>query len=343
MRRHVPLITALAAFCVAGRADAGEGRTSSLSWVELSGAEACGGATSIAKAVEQRLGRAALVSPAQADLSIEGHAERVGSRLRAVLVLRDGTGVQLGSREIESEAVDCSELRENVALAVALMIDPDAVLRPLPPLAQPPPPPPSALPPAPPPPTIVVQRVEAPVAPSSPAVPWQVEPAANIAIGYGFLPSVSVGALVSATVLPPRTWPVEVYGGVWAAQRVAAHGSASAELTSTFVGLGICPLSARRTDILFLVCAAGQVGVVGSAPTGFLTAQGGSMPTVQLVADAHLSLSLTRSVVARAGGSLAAALLRSKFVFDDAAGAQTLFDASVLAATADLGLAVTLP
>jgi hypothetical protein len=340
MRHHVTLTTALVAFCVAGRADAAEAHTSSLSWVELPGAEACGGATSIAKAVEQRLGRVALVSPAQADLSIEGRAERVGSRLRAVLVLRDGSGVQLGSREIESEAVDCSELRETVALAVALMIDPDAVLHPLPPLARPAP---SALPPTPPPPTIVVQRVEeAPVAPSPP-VPWQVEPAASVAIGYGFLPSVSVGALVSTTILPPRTWPVEVYGGVWAAQRVAAQASASAELTSTFVGLGICPLSARRTELLFVVCAAGQVGVVGSAPTGFLTAHGGSLPTVHLVADAHLSLSLVRSVVARAGGSLAAALRRSEFVFDNAAGAQTLFDASVLAATADLGLAVTLP
>lgn len=339
MRRHVPLATALVAFCVAGRAHAAEGRTSSLSWVELPGAEACGGATSVAKAVERRLGRAALVSPAQADLSIEGRAERVGSRLRAVLVLRDGTGVQLGSREIESEAVDCSELRENVALAVALMIDPDAVLHPLPPLARPSP---SARPPAPPPPTIVVQSSEAPVAPSPPAA-WQVEPAASIAIGYGFLPSVSVGALVSTTIVPPRIWPVEVYGGVWAAQRVSAQAPASAELTSTFVGLGVCPLSARGTDIVFLVCAAGQVGVVGSAPTGFVTAHGGSLPTVHLVADAHLSLSVVRSVVVRAGGSLAAALLRSEFVFDDAAGAQALFDASVLAATADLGLAVTLP
>jgi hypothetical protein len=339
MRRHVPLTTVLVAFCVAGRADAAEGRTSSLSWVELPGAEACGGATSVAKAVEQRLGRAALVSPAQADLSIEGRAERVGSRLRAVLVLRDGTGVQLGSREIESEAADCSELRENVALAVALMIDPDAVLGPVPPLARPPP---AAPPPTPPPPTIVVQAVEAPAAPS-PTVPWQVEPAANIAIGYGFLPSVAVGAMVSTTILPPRIWPVEVYGGVWGAQRLAAQASASAELTSAFVGLGICPLSARRTEISFLVCAAGQVGVVGSAPTGFVTARGGSLPTVHLVVDAHLSFSLMRSVVARAGGSLAAALLRSEFVFDNAAGTQTFFDASALAATADLGLAITLP
>ena len=173
---------------------------------------------------------------------------------------------------------------------------------------------------------MVDEPVEAPVAPSPPAA-WQVEPAANIAIGYGFLPSVSVGALVSTTLLPPRTWPVEVYGGVWAAQRVAVQASASAELTSTFAGLGICPLGARGADMLFQVCAAGQVGVVGSAPTGFVTAHGGSLPTVHLVADAHLSLSLVRSVVVRAGGSLAAALLRSEFVFDNAAGAQTLFDA----------------
>jgi hypothetical protein len=64
-------------------------QTSSLSWVELPGAEACGGAAALAKPVEQRLGRAALVSPAQADLSIEGRAEREGDHFRAVLVLAE--------------------------------------------------------------------------------------------------------------------------------------------------------------------------------------------------------------------------------------------------------------
>jgi hypothetical protein len=319
----------LALLCIVANASASNGRTSSLSWVQLPGAEACGGAAAIAKAVEQHLGRAALVSPAQAEFSIEGRAERDGEHYRAVLVLRDSGGAQLGMRELESDVAECAELRENVALAVALMIDPEAVLHPAPPRQAPPP-------------TVVVQRVEVPVA-VEPPVPWKVEPAVSVVFGGGFMPGASVGALVSTTLLPPRFWPVEIYGGVWGAQGVAAQASATTRFTSAFGGLGLCPLRVRGDDLSFQLCAAGQVGVVDSDPTGFVTAQGGSLPTVHLVADAHLSLHLTTAVAGRLGGSLAFALLRSQFVFDDSAGTQQLFNAPLLAATADLGIAVTLP
>jgi len=322
----------LASLGVAADVNAANGRTSSLSWVQLPGAEACGGAAAIAKAVEERLGRAALVSPAQAELSIEGRAERNGEHFRAVLVLRDSAGVQLGMRELESDGADCSELRENVALAVALMIDPDAVLHP----------PPQHLPPPPPPPRVVVQRVEVPVVVEPPA-PWQVQPAVSAVIGGGFMPGGSVGALVSTTLFPPRFWPVEIYGGVWAAESVAAAAGASTRFTSAFGGLGLCPLHVRRGDLSFQSCAASQVGVVDSEPTGFATAQGGSLPTLHLVVDAHLSLVVAGGVSARAGGGLAVALLRTQFVFDNSDGTQALFNAPLLAATADLGLAVSLP
>jgi hypothetical protein len=323
---------ALVSCFVAANAHAANGRTSSLSWVALPGAEACGGAAAIAKAVEERLGRTALVSPAQAALSIEGHAERDGERFRAVLVMRDSGGAELGTRELVSEGIDCGELRENVALAVALMIDPDAVLHP----------PPQRLPPLPPPPRVVVQRVEVPVVAEPPA-PWQVRPDVSVVVGGGFMPGGSVGALVSTTLLPPRFWPVEVYGGVWAAQTIAAEAGASTRFTSAFAGLGLCPLHVRGSDLSFLSCAAGQIGVVDSEPTGFATAQGGSLPTLHLVVDAHLSLAITEAVSARAGGSLAVAVLRSQFVFDNSEGQQALFNPSLLAVTADLGLAVNLP
>src|SRR5450432_558737 len=77
-------------------------RTSALSWVELPGAEGCGGAPAIAKAVEDRLGRHAIVSPAEADLSIEARADRSGHPLlwHAVVVLRRADGEILGIREL---------------------------------------------------------------------------------------------------------------------------------------------------------------------------------------------------------------------------------------------------
>jgi hypothetical protein len=322
----------VAALCISARAAAADGRTSSLSWVQLPGAEACGGAAAIAEAVEKRLGRAALVSPSQADFSIEGRAERNAEGFRAVLVLRDRAGTPIGTRDLESRVADCSELRENVALAVALMIDPDAVLQTAP--APPPAPPP--------PPTVLVERVEVPVAVEPPAS-WQVEPAASLVIGSGFMPSTSVGVIVGTRLRPPRFWPVEIYGGLWGAQSAAAQSGASVRFSSAFGGLGLCPVYARGESLSFELCGAAQVGVVSSAPTGFATSEGGSLPTVHVAVDGHLSLVLARGVSARLGGSLAAALLRSQFVFDDADGSQSLFEAPALAATADLGLAVTLP
>jgi len=322
----------LASLCVAAGASAAGGRTSSLSWVQLPGAEACGGASEIARAVERELGRPALVSPAQADVSIEGRAERDGHHFRAVLVLRDSAGAQLGTREIESDVPDCSELRENVALAVALMIDPDAVLHPAP----------QRPPSLPAPPKGIIRRVEVPVVAAPPA-PWRVEPAASVVIGGGFMPSASVGALLGTTILPPRLWALEVYGGVWGAQSVAAQPGGSARFTGAFGGLGLCPLRVRGVDVAFQLCGAGQVGVVSSEPAGFVTSQGGSLPTLHLVADAHLSLDVARGVLVRAGEALGLALLRSEFVFDNSAGTQSLFDPPSLAATADLGLAVALP
>jgi hypothetical protein len=171
----------------------------------------------------------------------------------------------------------------------------------------------------------------------------RVEPATGVAIGYGFLPSVSVGALIVTTVLPPGWWPVKMYGGVWAAQRATARGAASADFTSTFAGLGICPMHIGGRAVSCSICGAGQVGVVNASPSGFTTTSGGALATVHLIADAHVAFALVGALSTRVGGSLGAALLKSQFVFDDPAGTQTLYDAPVLAATGDLGLAVTLP
>ena len=86
---RIAVVVAVLATVSAARA---AGSTSSLSWVELAGAEGCGGAPAVAQEVERRLGRHALVSPAQADLSVEGYAERRGNppRFHAVIVVPCG-------------------------------------------------------------------------------------------------------------------------------------------------------------------------------------------------------------------------------------------------------------
>ncbi len=165
----------------------------------------------------------------------------------------------------------------------------------------------------------------------------------SVAFGGGFLPNGSVGVMASATVLAPRLWPVEVYGGFWAAQDVGAGRGAAIHFTSAFGGLGLCPLRTHGGRLAFQLCAAGQVGVVDSEPMGFVTDHGGSLPTLHAVADAHLAFFVSTGVAVRAGASLGAALLRSQFVFDNVNGRQMLFDPPFLAAMADLGLTVAVP
>src|SRR5277367_3092114 len=134
-------------------------RTSSLGWVRLPGAEACLGSRDLALAVEQRLARTVFVSPAQADVLIDGYITAIPApdppRFKAHLTLSDAHGAVLGTRELTAPEGGCHAIDEPLALVVALLIDPDAALGP----RKPPPPPP---------PRVVVERVFVPEPPPSP-------------------------------------------------------------------------------------------------------------------------------------------------------------------------------
>ena len=78
MRRLALLLALLGTLCTASTARA-ERSTSALSWVRLPGSESCITAPELGARIEKHLGRAALVSPSVADVSIEGRAEASGS------------------------------------------------------------------------------------------------------------------------------------------------------------------------------------------------------------------------------------------------------------------------
>ena len=54
------------------------GRTSSLSWLRMPGADACIATQALARSVEERLGRHVFVSASAADVSVEGRIEKRG-------------------------------------------------------------------------------------------------------------------------------------------------------------------------------------------------------------------------------------------------------------------------
>ncbi len=302
--------------------------TSSLSWVDLPGAEDCGGAPAIARAVEERLGRHVLVSPAQADFSIEGRAERSGHPplWRAVVVLRGQDGAVHGSRELGSAANDCSELRASVALAAALMIDPQG--------------------PAPPPPPIVIQRVETPAAAvTEPAPPWRAEPSASFALGFGVLPSMAAGVRVGLALTPSRLWTFEAFGGAWGAQTLQPEQGAQVRFSLPYAGLAVCPLSfGVRGHPTFSVCAGTEVGFLGTTSQGFSETHSSLDPTWRFVAPARLSFPIAGGLALRLGAELGVALLRDHFVYEDAGKAtRVVSDPPLVAAQCDLGLSLSLP
>jgi hypothetical protein len=101
-----------------------------LSWARGAGAEACPGARELAREVERRLRRR--VFDAAAALSLEVQVSKLAKGLESRVFLRDEQGAVLGERTIAGDGAECESLFAATALAIALLIDPDAPLGPLP-------------------------------------------------------------------------------------------------------------------------------------------------------------------------------------------------------------------
>ena len=196
----LPIVAAASAARADGEA---RGRTSSLSWVRLPGAEACVATQALARAVEERLGREVFVSAAQADVSVEGRIEPKRGGWHAVLTLRDAKGALLGTREIDRPEPSCDAMTQPLALVIAVMIDPDAAMgKREPPKKEEPPPKVET--------KIVVQREEVlvPVPPPPPPPPLlRFEGSAALAGSVGLLPNPGVGLAAVGMIEPRRSIP----------------------------------------------------------------------------------------------------------------------------------------
>lgn len=244
-------------------------KTASLGWTRLEGADGCIGTRELAEGVEKILRRPTFVSASQADLAIEGRAEKnkTGPGFKAVLSVADPAGKPLGTRELTTESSDCHALDDQVELAIALMVDPDASLAP------PPPPDPPEDPPKPkdpPPPKPVEKKIYVPVAVPAPKEPeedpWRGDVFAGFSLGFGWLPQVSPGANVGASIDPPWFFPVEVTLKFFAPQTVDAPRSATVLFYSLQGAALGCPL--RHAGSI------GEIRACGGLEGGFLVGDG---------------------------------------------------------------------
>jgi hypothetical protein len=292
-------------------------RPPSLSWVRLPGAEACIGSRALAIAVERRLQRQVFVPPSRAAVMVEGRIEHTSAPegFHAVITVSDEAGVALGNREIRSGAPSCAAMDDDLALVIAVMIDPDASLAPLPPA---PPPPPAALPP-----------------PS-----WRVSLQGGGMAMLGLLPRVSGGVLIRSHVEPPRFWAFEVGGVLFpAVEAVQGVSGASFQIAEAFVS--VCPLTLRAFGGALSACAGVQVGSIRAGGFGVDAGSAQEQVLFNVALEGRVRRRLVGPLVVAAGLGLVVPTVRERF--SSTTLGTDIFTMAPVAGAVDLSLGVEFP
>lgn len=127
---------ALAQATASGNSTAARAPRVHLSWVrDAEAAEACPDVSQVQADVASRLGFSPFVSGDADSASIEVLVTHSKALWQAAVMMRGADGALRGNRHVESAAKDCHSLAAAAALAIALMIDPELLLRPPPPAA----------------------------------------------------------------------------------------------------------------------------------------------------------------------------------------------------------------
>ncbi len=300
-----------------------ESKPSSLSWVRLDGADSCIATQALARAVEARLGHSVFVSPSAAELSVEGRVGPVTGdvavKWRATVTLRGKDGLALGTRTMESGDAACSGLDDKLALAIALMIDPDALSHPDPP--PPKDPPPKDPPPKDPDPKIVYVPVPTPPPPPPPPKPsWQVEPAAGVAMVVGLTPQLGFAVVGAATVQSP----IRFVGFRVSGQFVFPNGVdlpiGRAEVWLAKGSASFCPLVGEAGRFYPRVCVGGSLAVFHAGGIGLPTSRSGDTAILDGHVEVIASYRIVGPLVVGAHAVLGVNLIRGEVTYTDTTG-----------------------
>jgi hypothetical protein len=320
--RRFDAALAIAMLFGARSAMAAEAKTSSLSWLRMPGADSCIATQPLARAVEERLGRETFVSAAQADLSVEGRIEKKEkpkTGWRAVITMRDPKGALLGTREVERDDSSCDAMSEPLALIIAVMIDPDAAMRPKPEPAKTEPTPP--LPPDPPPPRTTQTRDEPPpkLGPKQPLDPWRFEGGGHAMMLAGLAPELAWGAGVNGILYAPG-FPVGFRGMTTLFLPTTAEGNGKkVDFDMLLFGGSLCPTIRGRVNLMG--CIGGHVGILRPRV-------GDILPIWNASAELRVSIPIAQPIEIGAGAGAALPIFRPKY--------EDIYRSNVVAFTADL-------
>lgn len=302
-------------------------------------------ARSLAKAVELRLGRAAIESPARAERAIEGRIEPMKQGgYRASFALTGPLGAALGTREIEGSSADCRAMDADLSLVIALMIDPDAATPKAPDPTPPPPAPPGSATPFPAPSPLAAPRFTA----ATPAVEskntgYHVALRGGVVGAIGLLPSAAIGVGVRATGRLRWGFPFEVEGVYWAPQQAtSAGGGFGAEVWMALGGLSVCPLTGHVGGLSWGACAGVAAGMAHVGGFGLDVERAEDVPLVNLTLGAQVRRTLAGPLFGALGLGIAAPLARLGLYYDTYAGRREVFVAPPVAGTGELSLGLEL-
>lgn len=314
--RRVKLGWGAALLCAARPAPAEPASSYSLSWVRAEGADECPAAHALANEVERRLGRP--VFDARAARSFEVQVTRVTGLYRSEVFVRDEQGRSIGHRTLQSDEPGCTALFGATALAIALVIDPDAAAtNPQAsaafeaPLAPPPPP----IPPLMPAPSPVAREVTPPqprVAPAAPSTPITI--ALSAQLSGALVPSVSPGVGLAFSARPWSRWGWSLMGSSTAAQTVrASEGVMDVGLTRV---TGAVTFDVGQSErVRFIVHGGPTLGALHVAVREPAPVLGGGdfwFAGVELGVDVQLSVS--KGLFVALGGAGLVALRRQEFL-----------------------------
>ena len=329
-------------------AAASERPSYALSWSRGEEARACIGTQALARKVEERLGRAVFVSPAAAELSLEGRIERTPGGWSAVIAVHGHDGERLGQRELSSAEQDCRALDRPLSLMLALTIDPRAALdepvsgqgdvtpAPVPTSFEPP----------------VSQQVPRPAAdrtqePSPPPPrPTSAAPHMEIAVrfAFGILPKAAVPGGHAAAVVPIHgNWVARLGATAWPpARAIAEEKGAFFSLFSATIAL--CQRHVGAST-LFLVCAGAEPGVLAQAPYGFnLRARAAVDATLMFTTGGRAAVRLWGPLWGQIGGDVLVPIIRDQFYYTRSDGTTSdVFRLAPVGASADGGLLLAFP
>jgi hypothetical protein len=315
---------------VAGQSEGLE--PAALSWVRARGAEVCPGGREVALLVEQRLGRPVLVPPARAKLYIEALARPVEGGEFAVQITLYRDAEVVGRRDLDPQD-DCKSIAERAALAIALMIDPEA-LEPRPDATQapraPPPPAPQLAPSAP-------QRSKPPPPPPNPP-PWRGDLEAAIGMATGLLPHLAPGVFLRGRLLPPE-FPVglELEGAYFLESTVEAEPGKGGTFELFLAGASVCSVAPRAPRLAASACTGVQIGSIAGGGYGFADTPTFHSLVYTLAARGRFWFRPVRGLSVVVGPDFAVPLKRDHFVTYDESGTTELFQVAPVNVGFELG------